>query len=243
MKKDDRSSRFPKRLRLRKSRLKRLRLLPALGTGLLLWFASVWLSLWLAASHPVDVVLVLGGSVQREIAAAHIAKQSPTTPILISQGSLEPCIRSIFEQAEAPMEQIWLEKCAQSTFDNFCFSIPTLRQWKARHVKLITSKTHLPRAMWLAQILLGSHRIWVESAIAPEPGIPGNREFAWKTGLDVGRSLVWALVSQVYSPNCPNMVRLSDVNSSDWSQQGYSCERQGRRSSEPNRLRSAPSFD
>lgn len=185
--------------------------------------------LWMASSKPVDAVLVLGGSVQREIAAAQLAKQAPTTPILISQGNLDPCIRSVFQQAEAPMEQVWLEKCARSTFDNFCFSIPTLRHWKARHVRLITSETHLPRAMWLAQILLGSHGIWVDPAIAQETGIPGNRESTWKTGLDVGRTLVWALVSQVYSPNCSNIVRLSDVKLSDWSQRGFSCERRGRR--------------
>ncbi|WP_238393087.1 YdcF family protein [Myxacorys almedinensis] len=191
------------------------------------WVVSIWLSLWIASSSPVDAVLVLGGSIQREIAAAQLANGSPTTPILISQGSSDPCIRSVFQQAHAPVDQVWLEKCARSTFDNVCFSLPTLRSWKVHHVKLITSESHLPRAVWLAQIVLGAHRIWVEPAIVAEPGVPGNREFGWKTGLDVARSLVWAGMSQVYSPRCSNMVRLNEVDLTAWARQGFSCERRG----------------
>jgi uncharacterized SAM-binding protein YcdF (DUF218 family) len=227
MKKDSTSSPLQNPLSLLQSqnRLRRLKGFVRIGVGFAVgWFLTIWLSLWVASSKPVDAVLVLGGSIQREIYAADLAKQSPTVPILISQGSSDPCVRSVFQHAQAPMMQVWLEKCARSTFDNFWFNIPTLRRWKANHVKLVTSSSHLPRAKWIAQILLGAHGVWVEPDIVVEKGVPGNREFAWKTGLDMTRSLVGAIVSQAYAPKCSNIVRLSDVDLKVWSQQGFHCE-------------------
>lgn len=49
-----------------------------------------------ASSRPVDGFFVLGGSIRREIHAAQLAKQYPQIPILISQGSLNPCTWIVF---------------------------------------------------------------------------------------------------------------------------------------------------
>ena len=66
-------------------------------------------SLWYSSKVPVDAYLVLGGSIRREMYVAELASQnSLTTPILISTGSSAPCIRLLFEQAEASLEQVWL---------------------------------------------------------------------------------------------------------------------------------------
>ena len=201
-----------KRLNLRKRVRKIVWIALSLCFG---WVLSIWISLGFAAGKPVDAVLVLGGSIQREIFVAQLAKQSPQVPILISYGSPDPCVRFVFEKLQAPIESVWLERCARSTFQNFCFSLPTLRRWNVHHVKLVTSQTHLPRAQWLGQILLGAHRIWMEVEVVPETGIPGNRESTVKTSLDITRSLAWAVTSQVYSPQCRNLKRLSEVEFSD----------------------------
>ncbi|HEY9796841.1 MAG TPA: YdcF family protein [Leptolyngbyaceae cyanobacterium] len=185
------------------------------------------LKLQAAASAPVDAYFVLGGSIRREIYVAKLAKQHPETRILISHGSLDPCILLIFQREKAPIRHVWLEKCAGSTFDNFYFNIPILRQWGVRKVKLITSHTHLPRAKWIGQILLGAQGIWVEPEIVKEQGIPGNRESLLKTGLDVSRSLVWAVLSQVIQPKCSQLTPLATVNLEKWRNSGVKCERQG----------------
>ena len=200
------------------------------GIGLLLgiWLLINTIALRSAALSPVDAVFVLGGSIRREIYVAELAKQHPETPILISQGSQDPCIWLIFQRAQAPIRQVWLEKCAESTFGNFYFNLPLLRQWRVHKVKLITSATHLPRAKWMAQILLGAHGIWVEPEIVPEAGVPGNRESWIKTSLDVGRSLLWAVASQVYLPPCAKVMPLSEVDMQEWRQQGFKCEHQGK---------------
>lgn len=184
------------------------------------------LRLQAAASGSIDAFFVLGGSVRREIYVAELAKQHPETRILISHGSPDPCILLIFQRENAPIRQVWLEHCADSTFDNFYFNIPILRLWGVRKVKLITSPTHLPRAKWMAQILLGAHGIWVEPEIVEEKGIPGNKESVIKTGLDITRSLVWAVLSQVVQPKCSQVNELSSVNLAVWQKSGFKCERQ-----------------
>jgi uncharacterized SAM-binding protein YcdF (DUF218 family) len=178
-----------------------------------------------ASSKPVDAFFVLGGSIAREIHVAKLAQLHPDTPILISRGSPDPCILKIFQQqAPAFLSNVWLEKCAYSTFDNFYYGIPILHHWGVHKVKLVTSYTHLPRAKWMAQILLGAHGIWVEPEIIHEQGIPGNYESWPKTGLDVTRSLLWAVLSQIIQPPCSDVYRLVDVDFQTWSRWGYQCE-------------------
>ena len=180
------------------------------------------------ATLPSDAFLVLGGSINREIYAAQLAKQNPHTPILISQGSKEPCILLIFQRDQAPIDQVWLENCAESTFGNFFFSLPILERWQVRKVTLITSASHLPRAKLLSYVLLGSHGIWVDLDIAPETGVPGNQEFWFKTGIDLVRSLFWALLSQGIRPSCSKLYQLEDVDLSAWKTKGFTCEKQGK---------------
>ncbi|GAX39122.1 hypothetical protein NIES4075_00730 [Tolypothrix sp. NIES-4075] len=192
-----------------------------------IWLIFMTITLLNASSSPVDGFFVLGGSITREIYVAQEGKKSPETPILISRGSQDPCIRLIFQREVAPVQNVWLEHCADSTFENFYYSIPILRRLGVHKVMLITSPTHLPRAKWLGQILLGSHGIWVEPVIVEEKGIPGNRESWLKTGADVTRSLLWAGLSQFIQPECSNVTRLAEVNMQDWQQRGFRCERKG----------------
>jgi uncharacterized SAM-binding protein YcdF (DUF218 family) len=180
-----------------------------------------------AAQQPVDLFFVLGGSIRREIYVSQLAKQFPNTRILISTGSDDPCIFKLFERVNAPVEQVWLEKCADSTFGNFFFSLPLLKQWQIHHVKLITSESHLPRAKWMAQILLGAHGMWVEVDVVEETGIPGNQESGLKTILDLMRAVIWAVASQGFDPSCQNIVALDNIDLIEWCRDGFSCEHQG----------------
>ncbi len=205
-------------------------LLIAILAIVLLLFASLLpnVILMLTRDHslPADVFLVLGGSINREIYVAQLAKQYPNTPILISQGSDDPCILLIFQREQTPLDNVWLEKCAESTFGNFFFTSPILKTWHVKKVRLITSQTHLPRAKLLADIILGSQGIAVDLDLAPETGVPGNDESTLKTTMDVTRSLFWALISQAIKPSCSKLVKLTDVDFTAWQKTGFVCERQ-----------------
>ncbi len=194
--------------------------------GLMVTFVTVS-NLRSARTAPTDAYVVLGGSIRREIHMAQVASTlSPAPPILISAGSSDPCIRLLFEQAGASLDQIWLENCAESTFGNFVFSVPVVERWGARHVTLVTSGSHSRRALTLARILFGARGIWVEPLLVEETGIPGNRETLAKTTLDISRSLLWAVVAQVHKPTCNRLVPLAEVDLAQWRQRGFKCEHQ-----------------
>ena len=179
------------------------------------------------SNHTADGILVLGGSIRREIYAAQIASQYPEVPILVSQGSKPPCIKLIFQREQAPMDRVWVEQCAYSTFDNFFFCVPLLQRHGVHKVKVITSQSHLPRAKWLARIHLWAKGIAVEVDTPKEKGVPGNHESDLKTFLDVTRSLIWAVVSQLVQPPCFQVTHLQEVNLAEWYDKGFSCEHQG----------------
>ncbi|MTJ06881.1 YdcF family protein [Anabaena sp. UHCC 0204] len=216
-----RLSKFHKLWRLLQKLLWGLRLL------LISWLVFTTITLVSASLKPVDAFFVLGGSIRREIHVAQLAKQSPHIPILISSGSQDPCIWLIFQREAAGFQQVSLENCANSTFDNFYYGTPILRNWGIHKVKLITSGTHFFRANLMARIILGSHGIWVESAVVKEKGVPANQEYWYKTILDVIRSLIWAILSQFIYPQCSHIIKLVDVDMSFWEQKGFRCEHQG----------------
>ncbi len=188
---------------------------------------SLGLRLTLAAQQPIDAVLVLGGSIRREIYAAQSVAQQPDIPVLISSGSPPPCIFLVFEREQALSDRIWLETCAHNTFENFYYTTPILRRWQARHVQLLTSPSHLPRALWLARIHLGIHGIWVALDPVEETGRPGNTESWLKTDVDVLRSVAWAVVSLVWKPPCDRVRPLTQINLERALRQGFKCEHQG----------------
>ncbi|MCT7963730.1 YdcF family protein [Laspinema sp. D1] len=204
-------------------------------TGITVFFVLILGGFWAvqmlrlqsAAAGSVDAILVLGGSIKREMYVTQFARENPDIPIVISQGSASPCVQLIFDRDRAPNQNVWLERCAYSTFTNFTFSGELLKQWDVKKVKVITSETHLPRAKWLAQILLGAKGIAVEIETVEEEGIPGNKEFWLKTALDVTRSLIWAIIDQFYPSECQQVERLSEINITQWQPDDYECEHQG----------------
>lgn len=193
--------------------------------------------LYQAAHLPVDAVLVLGGSIRREMAAAELARDPSQLPILISAGSPAPCVWAIVErEGQAndaqlddvdPKSKIWLEPCATSTLGNYRFSLPILKDWGVRHIQLVTSGSHQLRATGLGRIILGSHGIWLSPTPVAETGRPGNQESKLKTSLDWLRGLAWALISQLYTPQCDGLVRLDQVVLEDWVDREFECESQG----------------
>ncbi|MGD1904731.1 MAG: YdcF family protein [Leptolyngbyaceae cyanobacterium] len=191
-----------------------------------MWVAITATHLWQGAQRNPDAILMLGGSIRREIYVAEQRAQGFEKPIFISQGSEAPCIYLLFQQAQADLAETWLEPCADSTFDNFRYGLPLLKAGKVRRVRVVTSLTHVPRARWLAQIMLGSHGIWVEMDLVTETGVPGNQESHLKTVLDITRALGWAVLSQVYAPPCLKVKALATVDMVQWRSQGFQCEHQ-----------------
>lgn len=168
--------------------------------------ATVWLginavSVLSNSEGKEDTVLVLGGSVGRELYAAVLAKRYPDTMTIVSGGEQPPCSRAIFEKAGAPLDKVILERSARSTFENFTFSLPILKRLHSKKVGVITSVGNEQRGMWMARIFLWANGIAVDNKIIPgEFSQSGHEEEPLKTALDVLRSIAWAPVTNVFAP-------------------------------------------
>lgn len=218
-----------RKLKLRKI-LKRLALVPILIFSITTFsLGGNLLKASQNASQPVTAYLVLGGSIMREIYVAQLVHFNPNIPVIISQGSDAPCVFLIFQRERSNMDNVWLENCARSTFTNFVFSTPILKQWGVKKVGVITSETHLPRASLLSRIMLNSQGIALDlNAIEEERGISANVENKLKTIVDVTRSLGWAFVSQFVSLPCLNVTKLTEVDLNYWYKKGFGCERRAK---------------
>lgn len=169
--------------------------------------------LLLHAHGPIDGVLVLGGSIQRERYAIAHAPDLPR-PILISGGSPSDCVQHMFDHYPVSSEGIWIEPCATSTFENFAFAAPFLENQGVNHVQVITSANHLWRAGQLGRIMLGFRGIAVEMFSVSERGRPGNHESAIKTTLDLLRGTLWGIFSPLLPAKiCPGLGQISTIKS------------------------------
>ncbi|MEM9771169.1 MAG: ElyC/SanA/YdcF family protein [Cyanobacteria bacterium P01_D01_bin.73] len=182
------------------------------GTVIALLLIALAVSLNHNRQQPVDTIFVLGGSVRREMYLAETLPRGENVPVLVSNGSSSPCVRALYEREGRSPDGVYIEHCARSTFDNFTYGLPFFRQWHSRHIQLLTSGSHVGRSTWLGRLMLGAHGIWVDIVDVPETGVPGNVERWWKTGLDLGRALLWLPFSYVYEPRCNQVDPLPQVD-------------------------------
>lgn len=136
-----------------------------------------------------QAILTLGGGVDREKFTAQFAQSHPLT-VWISSGSPRLQARQIFQDANIPTSKVILDYRATDTVSNFTSLVKDFQRQNCRHIYLITSDFHMPRAKAIAFIVLGSHGI----AYTPV-AIPTQRESESKLKIvrDSIRSVIWLI--------------------------------------------------
>ena len=135
-----------------------------------------------------QAILTLGGNPEREALAAKLAKQNSKLLVWVSSGSSEPVAQRIFSEAGIPQERYFLDYRATDTVTNFTSLITDFKQHQLKHVYLITSDYHMPRARAIGTIILGSQGIIFTPM---EVRTKSDREPLVKTLRDLGRSILW----------------------------------------------------
>jgi uncharacterized SAM-binding protein YcdF (DUF218 family) len=139
-----------------------------------------------------DAAVVLEGDPQRIRYGAQLAKARPTLPIYISS---EPVFYQVYRDALAeehvPIERFALRTCALDTLTNFTCIAGELKTKGYRHLYVITSAHHMPRALTIGRIVLGRHGI----AVTPLPVATnrGSRESPARTLRDALRAILWGI--------------------------------------------------
>ena len=140
---------------------------------------------------PPQMILVLGGDVEREKQAAALARQS-NLPVLITGGSNPEYAQWVFEGQGVDAQKLQLDYAARDTLSNFTTLVDRLRRRGIRHVLLVTSSDHMDRALMIGRVVAGSRGIGLTPLAVP----CGNRCFpedwrkVWGDGL---RAALWVV--------------------------------------------------
>jgi uncharacterized SAM-binding protein YcdF (DUF218 family) len=121
---------------------------------------------------------------EREKYASAIAFNSSSL-IFISSGGRIESLKKIFSEVDP--KRIFVDYEAVDTVTNFTTTLPKLKQHNIDSVYIVTSDFHTRRAMAIACIILGFHKIKFCFISLPSD----KKESFGKTVRDVFRSLLW----------------------------------------------------
>jgi uncharacterized SAM-binding protein YcdF (DUF218 family) len=164
-------------------------LLAGIAVASLLWLTRGW---WLPPPPRPQLILVLGGDVDREKAAARLARHDGL-PVLVSSGTNPEYATWLFHVREGlPAHHLHLDYRATDTLTNFTSLVDDLHRARIRHALLVTSSDHMERALLVGRIVAGSRGIAL-TPIAVACGQhcqPETRRRIWGDGL---RALIWVV--------------------------------------------------
>ncbi|WP_324616332.1 YdcF family protein [Lusitaniella coriacea] len=120
-------------------------------------------------------------------------EQDLALDIWVSSGLERQKAIAIFQNAGIPNHRLHLDYRAVDTVTNFSTLVPDFKRRNIRHVYLLTSDFHLPRANAIASIILGSQGITFTSIAIPSGDPPESK---WRIARDMARSLLWVVTRQ-----------------------------------------------
>ncbi|MBU7586820.1 MAG: YdcF family protein [Nostoc sp. TH1S01] len=147
-----------------------------------------------------QAILTLGAWTDREKTAAEIASWYPSLDVWVSSGTPPELVQPIFQAAGVSKSRLHLDYRAVDTVTNFTTVIPEFQRRNIRHIYLITSEFHMPRAKAIATVILGSQGIAFTPISVPSEN--PKQENVLPTIRDIGRSLVWIFIGCGISVKC-----------------------------------------
>lgn len=140
-----------------------------------------------------QAILTLGGGSAREEFTAEFAQKHPSLAIWVSSGTTPQTARQTFQTAGISARRVHLDRRAADTVTNFTSLVADFQKLGFRHIYLITSDFHMPRAKAIATIVLGSQGITFTPVTVPSKQAPESR---WRILRDVCRAVFWVVTGR-----------------------------------------------
>jgi uncharacterized SAM-binding protein YcdF (DUF218 family) len=132
-----------------------------------------------------QAILTLGGDPAREAFTAQFAQMHPSLEIWVSS---PPEKVFDFQAAGISNTRVHIDRRAVDTVTNFTSLVKDFKKRNFQHLYLITSDSHMPRALAIATFVLGSQGIAFTPVSVPSDKPPES----WLRILrDSGRALLW----------------------------------------------------
>jgi uncharacterized SAM-binding protein YcdF (DUF218 family) len=149
-----------------------------------------------------QAILTLGGGNEREKFTAQFAQNHPSLNIWLSSGISCKQANKIFRAAGISEERINLDYRAVDTVTNFTSLVKDFEKLNIKHLYIVTSDFHLPRAKAIATIVLGSHGITCTPVSVPSQQ---PKESFLHISRDIFRSIFWMITGHTGASLNPDL--------------------------------------
>ena len=148
----------------------------------------------LKTKAPPEIILVLGGDINREFIGANLAKIL-NLPLVVSGGSNPEYANWSIEKIGLKSNQFFLDYRAKDTLTNFTSLVDEFHLKGINHALLITSYDHMKRASNVGNIIAGSRGIKLTKI--PVPCEPSCKKEGQKKQIgDIIRAIAWVITGQ-----------------------------------------------
>jgi len=185
-----------------------------LAAFLLILLATIPIKLAIASyqAPKPQAILMLGGGSDREKFTAKFAQNHPSLNIWVSSGVSCKNANEIFGKAGISEERINLDYRAVDTVTNFTSLVKDFEKLNIKHLYIVTSDFHLPRAKAIATLVLGSHGITFTPVSVPSQQ---SLESSLHISRDILRSIFWIITGRSGASLNPNLPSRNDRKCED----------------------------
>ncbi len=156
-----------------------------------------------------QIILVLGGDIDREVAGIKIAKEL-NIPLIVSSGSNSQYSDWLIKEGGISVDLVKRDYRAKDTLTNFTSIIDDLKEEEINHILLITSKYHIDRAKLVGEIIASSRGIRLTSLSIPCKSfclVKAQKESVKKKNIDFLRSIIWVMTGKDIKTMVPNFLK------------------------------------
>jgi hypothetical protein len=144
----------------------------------------------------MDIILELGGNVNRIKAVCDLALKLPNAKIIIS--SELPCseVVNLLTESGIGYDRFLLDFTAWDTVTNFTETFRLIKSYKPEKIHIVTDKFHMPRSAAIATCVY----LFKKITLVPHPYLGGDLNYKEPFKLileDAIRALVWRLTGQL----------------------------------------------